>query len=306
MKYFILKILFFFILFLAIVFGVTYYKSLSVLKGKNFQNHNSEECLVITPKNQHFDYLLLGISHARNFSRHNNHKRFEDLLDISMLNYGKGGGNGNIASQHNYLRYFISKGNTTDKILYVLTMPMFFSNRMDSNAFEYEKEIFNLKFLYIILTGPGINKGQKVYNYLRYKYNKRWKKYGHWSAKSKDKTLSEIDSVYITQGLQLAYPNGLDTDVFERNKRYIMKTSQLAQKNGIEISFLITPTVFGKWPGHDEVMLFMSEVERLYGFKTYDFSEVYLGRLDYFYDHHHMNTPGVINFTKEHLLPLVK
>jgi hypothetical protein len=303
---FLIKILLFWLLFIGLVFSITYYQCQKVVKGKQFQNHNNEESLIITPKNEHFDYLILGISHARNFSRHHNHQRVESILEVNMLNYGKGAGKGSIANQHNFFKYFLSRHNSADNIFYVITMPMFFSNIMDANAYTYENEIFSPKFFFILLFGPEVNKGEKMYNYLRSKYNTRWKKYGTWSANINENALSEIDTAAISNGFRLAYVKGLEMDAFERNKRYLIKTIELAQKNGINISFLITPTLFGEWPGHDMVIKFLDELEQQYNVKTYNFCCVYLDKVEYFADHHHLNTPGVIAFTEEYLKPIVE
>ncbi|MBS4012734.1 MAG: hypothetical protein KGZ97_03085 [Bacteroidetes bacterium] len=302
---FIIKICFFLVLFVSIVVAVTYYFSYRIVNKHYFENFDTEENIVIIPKNKHFDILFLGISHARNFTRYGNHDRVEEILNVKMLNLGKGGGKGTIANQHNYLRYFLCEGNSVDHIIYVLTMPMFYSNVMDSKSSEMALEAFSLKYFLISLFGPGINKEQKLYNYLRGKYRNNWKKVEPSCTPNYEKVLGKIDSLVIQKGLDAAYVNGLELDALERNKKYLVNTIKFVQQNNINITFIITPTLFGEWPGHEDVMAFMKEIKEEYNVNTYNFCCVYPDNLEYFYDHHHLNTPGVIQFTKEYLSPLV-
>ena len=275
-------------------------------KSKEYHNFNTEENVVITPRNKHFDFMFLGLSHARNFSRHHNHERIEKILDRNFINFGKGGGNGNIANQYVFLKYFLSRGNTTDHIYYILSMPMFFAKRLDENAYTYQYEMLNINFFFQILTGPDVNKGEKLYTYVRSKFDKRWrKKYGPWSEKSRDTVLDKIDSTKIVAGFKRAYVNGLEFDTFEKNKKLMKETIELAHENNIRVTFIVTPSTFGVWPGHDEVMAFMEELKKEYGTDIHDYSNVYLHQKQYFYDHHHLNTAGVMKFTKEYLKPLM-
>ena len=302
---FIFKTILFWVLLLIVIYGAAKIYSIPA-ESKDYENFKIEENLVITPQEDTVDYLFMGLSHARNFSRHRNHMRVEKILDIDFLNYGKGGGKGDCASQYNYLSYFLSKNNHTDNILYVLSMPMFFANRLDKNAFTYQYEILKPDFFYQILIGPDINKGEKLYNYVRTKFDKKWREdYGPWSEKSRDRVLEEFDTTEIVAGFKRAYVKGLEFDAFKRNKKRIEETILLAKEENINISFLITPATFGEWPGHKHVMEFMDSMNEKYDVKTYDYSKVYLHQKKFFYDHHHLNTKGVVKFTKEYLKPLV-
>ena len=302
---FLLKIALFWILLIGLIYTAAKVASRNA-ENKEYHNFNVEENVIITPKNEHFEFVMLGLSHARNFSRHRNHQRVEKILDRKFINFGKGGGKGNIANQHVYLKYFLSRGNTTDHIYYVLSMPMFFAERLDENAFTYQYEKLDPLFFYQVLTGPDINKGEKLYTYIRSKSDKHWRfKYGPWSAKISDNVLEKIDSTVINNGFKLAYVSGLEFDTFKKNKKLMQETVELAQKNDIEITFIVTPSTFGEWPGHEHVMDFMSELKEKYGSEVYDFSRVYLGQKKYFYDHHHLNSDGVVKFTKEYLKPLM-
>lgn len=61
------------------------------VERKGFSNHETESNLFFINDNENFDLLLLGISHARNFSRHKNHQRVEKILDKKFINLGQGG-----------------------------------------------------------------------------------------------------------------------------------------------------------------------------------------------------------------------
>ena len=303
---FLIKIALLLVLVSGIIYAVTRFTSKKA-ENREYHNFNTEENVIITPKNQHFDFVMLGLSHARNFSRHMNHGRVEKILDSRFINFGKGGGKGNIANQYIYLKYFLSKGNSADQVFYALSMPMFFAERLDENAFTYQYEKLDPLFFYHILIGPDINKGEKLYTYVRSKFDKRWReKYGPWSEKKREAVLEKFDTTKIIHGFKLAYVNGLEFDTFEKNKKLMKKTIELAQKHNMDMTFIITPSTFGEWPGHEHVMEFMKELEKTYNVKTYDFTGVYLHQTKYFYDHHHLNSDGVVKFTKEYLKPLFK
>jgi hypothetical protein len=305
MTRFLLKIAIFWILLFGLIYAAAKVASRNP-ESKEYHNFNVEDNVIITPKNEHFDFVMLGLSHARNFSRHSNHQRVEEILDKKFINYGKGGGKGNIANQHVYLKYFLSRGNTTDHILYVLSMPMFFAERLDENAFTYQYEKLDPLFFYQVLTGPDINKGEKLYTYIRSKFDKQWReKYGPWSEKKRETTLEKFDTTQIIDGFKRAYVNGLEFDTFEKNKELMQKTVELAKKNNIDITFIVTPSTFGEWPGHEHVMDFMGELKEEYGTQIFDFSRVYLHQNEYFYDHHHLNSDGVVKFTREYLKPML-
>jgi len=305
MTRFLLKIALFWILLIGLIYSAAKVASRNA-ERKDYSNYNIEDNVIITPKNEHFDFLMLGLSHSRNFSRHRNHQRVEEILNCRFLNYGKGGGDGNIANQYVFLNYFLSRGNTTNRIFYVLSMPMFFAERLDENAFTYQYEKLDPLFFYHVLTGPDVNKGEKLYTYVRSKFDKHWRmKYGPWSAKISDNVLEKFDTAQIINGFKRAYVNGLEFDTFEKNKKLMRKTIDLAQKKDIEVTFIVTPSTFGEWPGHEHVMEFMNDLKKESGIEVYDFSRVYLHQNEYFYDHHHLNSDGVVKFTKEYLKPIL-
>jgi hypothetical protein len=85
MKKFILKIFLFAIL-SVITLIILVVVSSEIVKHRNFKNYQTEGNLLVLQEDKHYDIALLGISHARNFSRHKNHLRIEKILNKSMLN----------------------------------------------------------------------------------------------------------------------------------------------------------------------------------------------------------------------------
>ena len=108
--------------------------------SRNFQNHETESNLLFLGEDQEFDILLLGVSHARNFSRHKDNLRIENALGKTMCNLGQGKGACGINEQHFYLRHFYDKRNKANTLVYVLSPPLLFSETLPiaSNTFDFE------------------------------------------------------------------------------------------------------------------------------------------------------------------------
>jgi hypothetical protein len=300
---FILKILLFIILGFILIVGATKYYSIKV-ERHNFENYHTESNLFSMPGNKKIDLLFMGISHARMFTRHKNHLRLEEILNKQILNIGRGAGLCGPSEEYIYLKYFFKKGNKTDKVIYIPTPPMMFSQYMSQSSSTYIEEPFKLDFFFLTLMNYGQNKKQKLYHYLRFKFNPRWKKIKPYSAEINETVLEKYDSASVKWGFSQAYPNGLDSVTFKKNKEIILKTVKLANENNAEMIFLFTPAMFGGWPGHKEVLEFLHEIKKEYNIKIYDYSEVCYN-INYYRDHHHLNSNGVTWFTENYLKDII-
>ncbi len=303
MARFISKILLFFALCLSVIFGATKLKSLKVEK-QHFENYDSESNLFTLGKNQHYLTLFMGISHARMFTRSKNQIRVEQVLEGPTMNIGRGLGLCGPIEENLYLKYFYSKGNTTDYIVYIPTPPMLFSEYLSTSSATYEHEPFKLDFFMQCLFSNSMNKNQKLYRYLRYKFKPNWKKIKPGSAESDNAVLPKFDSASLKWGLSQAYPKGLDSIMFERSKLEIIKTIRMAQKNNTKVIFMFTPTLFGGWPGHEEILKLLIDLKKEYPVQVYDFSDACVD-INLYRDHHHFNSKGVDWFTKNYLYPII-
>jgi len=217
MRKFILKTGIYSVLLTMLIFLLIRQYSSGVEK-KTFRNYDIETNLFLISKNQQYEYVFMGISHARNFSQHKNHLRIEKLLGGRILNLGRGGGLVGTAAEHSYLRYFYSMGNQTDKLIYILSPPMLFSENLEQNPNAFQDEPFKPGFFFLYLTSNGKNVAQQLYFYLYSKMKKRYKHLAPWSADSLTHSLSAIDTIAINEGLKLAYPGGLDQEGINTRK----------------------------------------------------------------------------------------
>lgn len=301
MTRFSIKILIFCIALTGIVFSIIKVYSLPTEKN-NFKNYETESNLFFIDKDQKYDFVFMGISHARNFSRHKNHLRTEEILGGRLLNLGRGGGLVGASGEHAYLRYFYSKGNETKKLVYVISPPMLYSEKLEQNSNVFVNEPFKIKFFFQYLSSRGTNVPEQLYYFLHSKLEARWKKMKPWSADSMTRIITSIDTVAINNGMHLAYPNGLDEEVYKRGIKLLKKSLQLANSKGTEVIVIFTPTLFGHWPGHDSIMVSLNNIQDEVPFKIYDYSET-IQDPQLFYDHHHLNTKGIVIFLEEQLKP---
>jgi hypothetical protein len=304
MKKIILKSILFTFIMLSIILSYSYIISI-IITNRNFQNHETESNLIIIKENEKFDLAFMGISHARNFSRHKNHLRIENILKKHIINFGQGRGACSVNEQFFYLDYFYKKGNSVNTIFYILTPPMLFSETLSkaSNTFIEEPFKFDFFIRYLFFKNSE-NKGQRLFYYVRSKFTPYWLKYKPYSLERMSDKLEKIDSIKVIKGMKSAYTSD-DWLYFEENCKTIERNIILANANSSKIVFIIPPALFGKWLGHEKVCEFANRMVLKYDVKFFDYSETVL-EPKYYYDHHHLNTNGVVYFTEKYLKPILK
>jgi hypothetical protein len=292
------------LLVLVVIFGVTKLLSLQH-EFETFAEYDIEDNLFFIKRDTHYDLMLMGISHARNFSLFKNHLRLEKILDQKMINIGRGGGKCGTEAEYVYLKYFFSRGNTVNTIVYIPTPPIMFSEYLAINSSIFENEPLKFGFFFQYLFSEAKNKKQQLYYYLRSKYTAHWRSIKPQPMESNDNSVTKYDSAAIQDGFRLAYPNGLDTIVFNRNKKILQKTVELCVENNVRVIFVMTPALFGQWPGNEQVFDFLWDLQASYPVEVYDYSESCTD-MQLFFDHHHLNSKGVVWFTEKHLVPILK
>lgn len=276
-----------------------------VVKRRGFENHQTESNLLMMKPGKHYDLGLVGISHARNFSRHGNHQRMEKILNRSVLNLGQGLGACGMSEQLFYLKYAYSVGIEFDTVVIIVSGPVFYGNFLNraSNTFNYEP--FNLNFFIQYLQYPAENKKERLLSYLRSKFGPIWIQHKPFAWSSNDNKLEKLDSVAVKTGINLAYQSGLNPDEFERNAQRIEKAVQIAISHNSKVIFVCIPALFGKWPGHENIVAFQHKMDSIYQTPFYDFSDS-IKDPSLYYDHHHFNTDGVVFFLEKMLKPALE
>ena len=244
--------------------------------------------------------LILGISHARNFSRQANHEVTENALNKKVFNLGRGNGLCGLHGQQLYLDFFFEKGNLTDEVLFVATPPLMYGTYLDGNQTAFWDEPIRYDFSkFILKNGDGDKQWQLFQSFAR-KLRPSWLSFKKYSNESITEQLEKVDSITIKEGMKLAYPKGRTTETIQENIIYFKKILASTKVNGVKLKVVIPPSVFGKWPGHEEVLEWIQKVKEVDNFEIIDLSEAILDKSLY-YDHHHLNSKGIEVFWEKYL-----
>jgi hypothetical protein len=278
------------------------------VKSKGFENETvTVSNTLFFKKNQQYDVLFMGISHARNFSRHNNHIEVANILEANIVNIAQGNGTCGVNEQLFYLDYFYYQGNKTSKLVYVMSPPMLFSETLPYASNTFKQEAFEIPFLYRYLNFSSENKKERIMTYLQYKLSPIWLFKKPKRFKSNVKKLDSLDKTAVEKGQRVAYRgNSLNHIQFKKSAKIVEETIRFSAERNIEVFLVIPPALFGKWKGHQETYDFIKLMKSKYSnVAIFDGSETVLDP-NLYYDNHHLNTPGVDYFTKKYLKPLLK
>ena len=300
MKRFIKLSFFYFFAFVSILIAVLYSFS-EIVKNRSFEQHETESNLLVMKEDTKYDVLFVGISHARNFSRHNNHQRVEGLLGEKIFNIGQGGGACGVNEQLFYLDYFYHKGNSVRKVVYILSPPLMYSNDLPIASNTFDLEPFDFHFLSRYMFFETENKGERVINYLQSKVSKKWLSHTPYSLDEKVEELDSLDYNIVKEGQKSAYNDSLKKVRFVKSSKRIEETIELAINNGSEVLLIIPPALFGKWNSHENVLEYAKKMAVKNTVKYLDLSESVL-KPKYYYDHHHLNSKGIDYFVSVFLM----
>lgn len=304
MKSFLIKISLSVVIFLTVLFILLKVSS-TIVKNRGFSNSNTESNTLFLKSNVSYDILFMGISHARNFSRFNNHHRIEKILDANVINLGQGRGRCGAKEQQFYLDYFQSKGNEASLIIYVLSPPLLFAETLPVATNTFDDEVFSLPFLVKYLPYDSPNKQGRIMSYISSKLNSQWIFKQPDTTTANSNSLQSLDTAAVTEGQNIAYSGtSKNLQQFEKTSAIIESTIASANKES-EILLLIPPALFGQWRGHQQVLEFAKEMRHNYtNVQIADCSNSVL-KPELYYDNHHLNTNGVIYFAEHHLKPIL-
>lgn len=280
--------------------------SSELVKKRHFNNYNTESNTLFLESKKQYDIMFMGISHARNFSRHKNHLKVESILNSSIVNIGQGGGACGVNEQLFYLNYFLKKANTTSKIVFVLSPPMLFSETLPIASNTFDNEIFEMQFLLDYLSFRSENKFERVISYLQSKLHPVWLLKQPHTIDGLETALDSLDMNAVSKGQDAAYSgSNLNMTQLVKSTKVVEKLILISKQEDIEVILLIPPALFGKWRGHEETLGFANEMQKKYtNVKVFDGSETVL-EPKYYYDNHHLNTAGIVYFTQLFLKPFL-
>jgi hypothetical protein len=280
--------------------------SSALVKSRNFKNFETESNTLFLKGGEHYDIAFLGISHARNFSRHKNHQRIENILDKTVLNLGQGYATCGVNDQKFYLDYYYFRNVKIDTVVYILSPILLYGDYLNKATSTFNMEPFDLDFFKHYLSYKDAeNKSSRLVQYVSSKLHPKWLLHFPMRSGEKKEKLLALDTAVVNAGFKLAYLEGENLSIFNKNCAQVESTIQLARANRSNIIFVIPPALFGKWKGHNETIEFCKKMKEKYNVSYYDLSESILTPQHY-YDHHHLNSAGVTYFTEKYLAPIFK
>lgn len=301
MKQFAIRLISFPLIFLGLLILSVNITSL-IVKSRGFKVYQTDSNNLVMGKDTHYDILFTGASHARNLSRYKNHLRLENILNKSIANIGQGAASCSINEQFFYFKFFCEQNNSTDKLVYLLSPPLLFSEKLPVASNTFNLEYFSFKFLISYLKFDSENRRQRIFEYIKSKLTLDWILHFPNQEEANYGALERIDSLAVTAGVEEYYTLKNSSERFNKSCKIIEDEILFARQQNTEVFFIIPPAVFGKWPGHDQTLEFAKRMEEKYGTRYLDCSESIM-EPKYYYDHHHLNTAGVVLFGEKCLKP---
>ena len=255
-------------------------------------NGETETNLPVILKNKSYDFVLLGSSHARIFSRFESHNRVEQLAHMTFLNLSQGGNRESLKNQKNYLTYFYQRGNRNSITVYLLDPFIFYRRELLNNSHIFDNEPFRLDFLYTLLTSGDYN----------------WKTVSSYiGATSQHKSMQPTEIKQSTTSAQIVrsrmndlYRESLDANEF----RYLNEIYVASRNHGAKLIVIIPPTLFPKHKQAEEVRRELVKLQKTKNFLLFDLSEE-MKDPKYFLDSDHLNNIGIERFVQRYLRPML-
>jgi hypothetical protein len=269
----------------------------------SYHNWETDSDAMIIPKNEKKDLLILGSSHARIFTRDKNHLRVENILHKSMLDIGKGGGEGGITTNLVMLKYFYEEGNSADQIVYFIDAWPFFSDKWNEKSYFLTNEPIDFKLLKICIE-KGVDK-DVLLNYFKSKYTMDWLQRKPKSGEINGNELKEISPEAVQKRLESLYIQPYNEELFAHYAGQLQEVVQLAYAHHSKLKFIFPSTLLDDTRGKYKVIELLKQFNAQYGTPFYDYADAIKDH-HFYYDHDHLNTKGIVYFTEHFLKPVVE
>lgn len=263
----------------------------------------SESNLLVTGENTRYGMVLLGTSRGRVLSRDGNHQQLEQILGRRVANLSKGGGGGLMPAEL-HLSHFFYRGNTTDRVVYLVDPWVFFSEvNNEENDFFLRDEPFELDILKkLISDGYPTN---RILSYLQMIGITDWEQISRYAAPGlTDGTLQQVDPVKMEKARN-HYLERYDLQNFAKYGGYVDRINALAKRNGSGVIYIMVPILMPDFPGAEQVDRLLTDMAARTEDVTYYNCIAAMHDRHYFYDHMHFNRAGIARFAEEVLLPVL-
>ncbi len=268
----------------------------------SYPRDRSESSLAVTGSHSQFDFIVLGASRARQFTRYDNQRRVEEILGKTFLNLAKAAGGGVVPALLS-LKNFYRRANRTPVIIYFLdpfALCTRWSNELSPSIID---EPFDWWYL-VQLFNEGLA-FERIRDYVRGNIVSRRGLPDVYDLPSSDTALAAQDPSAISNRLAMLYPNGCNQDELEKGVAKLNELHDLALGNGARLVIIRLPTLLGPEPGSSS----FETIEKIgmVGSRptVVDLSSA-INDPRCFEDHDHLNTAGIELVTRYFLEPLLE
>lgn len=267
----------------------------------HFQQYETDSILLSTPKNTHFDVVVLGTSRARLLTRVRcNLECLERELGRTFgLAIPFGGG---IVPERLFLDNFFSKGNEADTIVYFLDAFQLFAPQPNREHRFVYYEPLRLRFLWQMMRNGF--PPERIFTYVQSKFTYRWFTQAPGEVGCIDRVLTpdRIDPETMKKRVDSLYFEGLSETYFRRYARDLECILDTARSHGSRVLIAFPPTLLGPQPGADRLKKELEALRNAYTFEFFDFTDA-VTDINLYYDYDHLNGAGVEQFVTKHLKP---
>ncbi len=258
-------------------------------------NWTTEATFSAIPGNQNFDFVLMGTSHAREFSRSGNHRVIETATGKTFFNLSKGSGHGGLLPNLSAWKYFTKRGNMTKHVIYFVDPWVFFSTKWNEENYFLEDEPIKAELFWLTVRSgysPGV-----LLNYFKSKIKPSYFSIKPISEQANNKYLSKIDTVLVHKQNEKNYLDGLDKTIYQKYKLQFSLFVSSLLANNIKVTLIMPPTLLGEEPGSKMVREFLLQLK---GVEFYDHTSLIQDK-KLFYDLHHMNSEGIFMYFTQNM-----
>lgn len=249
---------------------------------EQYQPWETESVLSTIGENTSYDFLLMGSSHGRLFSRNRNHILVEEAFGKKGATIA--GGSSCVIPAEIFLDLFYSKKNSAETILYFIDPWCFYSDKYNS-GYVFEHEQFDLELLIAMIqyrVDPKIIK-----DYLSRTLRQGQKPYVDKNVQPQTEQLEAIDTNVVQMRLLDLYENEIGRKSNPEYRQAFLNSIENAKKHDSEMIFIIPPTLYTD-PHHDDLKAFLDQHALTY----LDMSKS-VSNPKFYYDHDHLNVEGV-------------
>lgn len=292
MKATLLKMLLFFGLnALLLLFGLMLVR---LIEPKFVRTNSTTEATFSTiPKNETFDFVIIGTSRAREFSRSGNHAVVEKLTGKKFFNLSKGGGHGGLIPNIMAWNYLKQRGNKTKHVIYFIDSWIFYSPKWNEENYCLEDEPFTFDILKLAISS-SLSTGS-IINYFKSKLKPSYLFANEISQNANNKYLVTADSFLINKQNKASFPDGLNQEYFNKYSADFKRFISRIREDGIKITFVLPPTLLYNEPGYGALLDVLHTINNV---KLFDHRRS-MTDPQYYYDHPHINSRGIQKYVAE-------